>query len=1630
MNYRKFTHYSFLTLLMAVFFSASLIAQDYTYDDAWGKTGFSLEKQSRSNVQVNYSITKFSLNDTRINNAPMQNIEMEGVLIPNDEGKPNVPGASRYIAIPEGAKATLNVVDYRMEVIEGVELAPAPRIPLDTDKGPLHFEKGRVYTEDAFYPEQPFRLSEVTEIRGVDVVMLGITPFQYNPVTKQLKVYHDVKVEINFEGGTGQFGDTRLRDRWWDPIMEDAFLNSASLPKVDYNKRRLELMNRSRDEGYEYLIVVPNDPEFTQWADSIKEFRQKQGILTGIVTLDEIGTNTASGLEDYFNNIYSNWDIPPAAVLLLGDFGTNAANSIIAPIWDNYCASDNIYADVNNNDMPDIIFARITARNASELETMVTKFIHYEQNPPTNPDFYNHPITACGWQTERWFQLCSEVVGGFWREAQGKDPVRVNAIYQGTPGNTWSSTTYGNTAAVVDYFGPNGLGYIPASPSELGGWSGGNATMVNNAINSGSFMLQHRDHGFEQGWGEPSYSSSNINALTNTDLTFVMSINCLTGKYDMGSECFTEKFHRYTQGGHNSGALGLIAASEVSYSFVNDAFVWGIYDNMWPEFMPDYGMPVEERGILPAFGNAAGKYFLQQSAWPYNTNNKEVTYNLFHHHGGAFLTVYSEVPQDLTVTHNPVLISGESSFTVNADEGSFIALTVDGEIIGTGEGTGAPVSITIEPQLPPNTMIVTITRQNYYRYEQTVDIIPPSGPYVVYNDFELDDSMGNNDGMMDFGEDIMLNMTMENVGVETAENITGTLTSEDEFINILNGSANLGTIEANTIATIEDAFEIEAADNIPDNHTVAFTLTVTNGTDTWESNFVIVGHAPALEVTDIMVNDAAGNNNGFLDPGENADIIFETTNNGSSMAPGVMAGLVSQNPFITLNNSSFDLQDMSAGESTMATFNITVDGTTPIGTVINLIYTAESGMYQVEETTGLKVGLIIEDFESGDFGQYEWEFGGNADWTISTEDPYEGTYSAKSGDINDQQESVLEITMDVLNDDEISFYARVSSESGYDYLRFYIDGTQKAQWAGEVAWEQATFPVTEGEHTFKWAYEKDQSVSNGSDCGWIDYINFPAVANDALIVYAGADDETCEGNDYALEATGANYESIAWETSGSGTFDDNTIINPVYTPSDDDYSNGQVTLTINVSASGNSMSDDMVLTFMPVPGQCTAPTGDTQLCTGAGTTTYTTEEMSDANNYGWVIEPQEAGTISFDMITAEVTWSETFTGEAQIMVKGMNDCGEGEMSEPLMVNINDVPAAAAEPTGETGLCEGTATSSYTTTEIMYANDYMWAITPEEAGTINASGMEAEVTWNAGWTGNAEISVTGTNDCGEGEPSSALMVKMTPMPEIPAMPTGETALCQDNSNTVYETSGATGADTYAWEIMPEGAGTIAADGMTAEVTWTEGYAGDATILVKGMNSCGESEYSDALTVNLAAKPAQPAAIQGNTEVCQGLTASLDVSEIAQATGCEWSIQPEEAGAISANGMTCEITASQTWEGDATIMVRGINDCGTGEWSDGFTLKIQDCTGIDENEAIRLEVYPNPNSGSFTITLQANESVDIKLINAIGEVVYQENDVNVNGSHSKRIETGGLSDGIYYLHLTGQTINGFQKVVIRK
>jgi len=154
--------------------------------------------------------------------------------------------------------------------------------------------------------------------------------------------------------------------------------------------------------------------------------------------------------------------------------------------------------------------------------------------------------------------------------------------------------------------------------------------------------------------------------------------------------------------------------------------------------------------------------------------------------------------------------------------------------------------------------------------------------------------------------------------------------------------------------------------------------------------------------------------------------------------------------------------------------------------------------------------LVYEDFESGDFANWPWMQGGNAPWTIDGGNAYEGAYSARSGSISDNQMSSMAITLYLVAGGDLSFWYNVSSEAGFDYLRFYIDGAQQNSWSGSVPWTQATYAVSAGLHTFEWRYTKDSSVSSGSDAAWVDLINFPTAAFPEVAVDPGSLEEVLD----------------------------------------------------------------------------------------------------------------------------------------------------------------------------------------------------------------------------------------------------------------------------------------------------------------------------------------------------------------------------------------------------------------------------------------------------------------------------------------------------------------------------------------
>ncbi len=116
----------------------------------------------------------------------------------------------------------------------------------------------------------------------------------------------------------------------------------------------------------------------------------------------------------------------------------------------------------------------------------------------------------------------------------------------------------------------------------------------------------------------------------------------------------------------------------------------------------------------------------------------------------------------------------------------------------------------------------------------------------------------------------------------------------------------------------------------------------------------------------------------------------------------------------------------------------------------------------------------------------------NGLWIKDEKERYEGEYSLRSPSIGNSSFTSLSISLNIAQATDIKFARKVSSENGYDFLYFFIDNVEKAKWSGEQNWAVQTFPVSEGNHTFLWKYQKDGSTISGKDCAWVDSIVFPA----------------------------------------------------------------------------------------------------------------------------------------------------------------------------------------------------------------------------------------------------------------------------------------------------------------------------------------------------------------------------------------------------------------------------------------------------------------------------------------------------------------------------------------------------------
>ncbi len=562
---------------------------------------------------------------------------------------------------------------------------------------------------------------------------------------------------------------------------------------------------------------------------------------------------------------------------------------------------------------------------------------------------------------------------------------------------------------------------------------------------------------------------------------------------------------------------------------------------------------------------------------------------------------------------------------------------------------------------------------------------PPGQAYIDYYTHIINDTLtGNANAKAEYGETFSFSLNMRNIGDQPDSLVSVTLSCDSPFVQILNSSQSFGNFDIGQIKNIPLAFQVSLSELIPDKAEFVFTLTATDKYDSvYQSSMVVVAHAPHLSIGPLLVIDTAGNGNNQPDPGESVTLASVLTNTGDYVVPSAISKLSTPQAFCHIVNAIALSAQIAPGQCDTVRWHADFDAGTAAGSLAGFIDSLSYSGQQERRLFLKKIGVLTEDWESGDLSKMAWRSSGNKSWNINNFMVYEGTYSLRSGYIKSLDTSALYIVLNLTADDSISFYRKVSSELSFDFLNFYIDNMKVGQWSGEKDWARVSFPIPAGMHTLKWEYTKDQGLSVGYDAAWIDFIEFPV--QQQTVTDAGPDARVCEGNTFQPEAIATNYQSLLWTTSGSGFFNDSGISNPVYYPGPSDIEAGTVQLIITLKgySYGETVKDTLLLTFVPKP----------TLNAGADTYTCTGElfmPSPSASNYistRWSTSGDGTFSNTDTLFTAYSPGPDDIqNGLTKLILKIIPDAACQQLYDSLLLNIYHGFSAALS--GDTTICRG------------------------------------------------------------------------------------------------------------------------------------------------------------------------------------------------------------------------------------------------------------------------------------------------------------------------------------------------------
>ena len=1041
-------------------------------------------------LQVEFSVGDVRVGETSLCGETFSTLSIEGYQQPlANYGSPSLPTFSQLIEVPLGAEFEVTVTDAVYDTLKTLphRLVPVqlPRSKSDTTAQKLFISQD-VYSWNAFVGQPQALVEAVGIARDRRLARLQFSPVRYNPVSGEVIVCRKATITVNYLGANEE-ASMEMFERYFSPAFNSgAHALNGLYPKAVRTTAPVR-----------YLIVANN--MFRGHLDDLVQWKKRKGFLTDIVYTGDpgVGTDTTS-IAAYIKSQYTNATTAnpaPTYVLLVGDVAQlpvfNAHNA--SPSSDH--VTDLYYMTWTTGDhLPDCHYGRFSAQTVAQLTPQVEKTLMYEQYTFADPSFLDRAVMVAG------------VDGGNsgdygYTHADPAMDYAVTNYVNGTHG--WSQ---------VMYF-KNDVSIIPACTTNvtIGSSASSNSATVRSYYNQGAGFINYSAHGGSTGWGTPSFSNTHVSQMTNNQKFGLMIGNCcLTNKFEE-STCFGEALLRKNEyagavgyiGGSNSTywgqdfywAVGVRSSIGPSMSMAYNASNLGVYDRVFHTHNESYANWCTTQGSIVMQGNMA----VESSSS--GTGMKWYYWEIYHLMGDPSVMPYMTQASEMNVAMASVINYGTTSLPVSVAPNAYVALidTVTSTLIAATYANGSGnATLTLPSDLAVNTYLLAASAQQYRTAFRTVRVIQPNGPFPLVTDITS--------ASLNAGDTVALTLHVENPGNAMAHNISIQLGSSNTMLAFSTTTITLDSLAAGASVDLTGAVDAYVAENAIDN---SFVDISTNAT--WTGSTIPAAstlrrwiYAPVLTIT--FSPDCPS-----LLPGTSTVITATLSNSGhAATKPGTLT-FSSPTSLLQTGYTSTTVS-VPPDSSLQVSLNLQADAQLPLNIHVPVAYSFGILSGEVPVFIGQS---FMETFESGTLHLSNWNPPAAYPWAVSSEQPYEGGYCLRSAQyMGHSQSSDMILNLTVATADSVSFYYRVSSETNYDKFHFLIDGEDMFNASGDVDWTRASFLLSAGSHVLTFRYQKDYSVSNGSDCAWIDNVVLPHQAHAATFVHI----DTCSNDTPAVQS--------------------------------------------------------------------------------------------------------------------------------------------------------------------------------------------------------------------------------------------------------------------------------------------------------------------------------------------------------------------------------------------------------------------------------------------------------------------------------------------------------------------------------